>query len=131
MWKIYGLVDPREGVIRYVGCTVKSARVRLLEHVSGARCYPMSRHLSTRWIAGLLRDGITPSAVVLRDGIKALDEACAQEAAWIIYLRSRGLPLTNAKRISHARGGDLHLRVSAAMVAGRVNELVSELMSAA
>jgi hypothetical protein len=130
-WRIYGLRDPRDGVIRYVGITLKTARERLREHVREARGYPRTRNERSKWILSLLSDGVEPVVLCLRDSITNITEACAQEQAWIVYLRSRGLPLTNAKRATFARGSDPRGYVSSLRCAQRVADIVAELMDAA
>lgn len=60
---IYGLVDPRNGEVRYIGKTVNPSH-RLCEHLRDARTKQNHR---ARWIACILRDGITPLLRVLQE----------------------------------------------------------------
>lgn len=57
---VYGLADPRDGVVRYVGATRQILKRRLAQHVKTTRSDPRSL-----WIRGLLSEGVTPVIVVL------------------------------------------------------------------
>ncbi|AMX93637.1 MULTISPECIES: NUMOD3 domain-containing DNA-binding protein [Mesorhizobium] len=89
---IYGLIDPRDGQLRYVGKTKNSLKSRLLAHVSDVRrgrTY-IPRH---KWLCDLLLAGEFPEIVELdRVASDAWQEA---EQFWIGYLRFVGLPLLN------------------------------------
>lgn len=59
---IYALVCPVSGRVRYVGKTLHMGR-RLRQHVAETRRYP---HLhKSKWIAGLLREGLRPEIRLL------------------------------------------------------------------
>lgn len=92
--RIYGLVDPRDGKVRYVGRTIHALTVRLQGHVSQWR---KDTHRDN-WIECLLGLGLRPTivclAVVDGDGFEA-------EKWWIGKLKRMGLDLVN----THAGGG--------------------------
>lgn len=86
---IYGLVDPRDGQLRYVGQTVCGLRTRMSRHLADR-----SRSHRANWI-GLLRGlGLKPQMVVIQEF--ADDELLSQaEIHWIAYFKALGFPLVN------------------------------------
>lgn len=58
--KIYGLVDPRTGKVRYVGYTSKSLKKRLEQHIGDK-----SRTHKVNWIESLQKVGLVPRIVIL------------------------------------------------------------------
>jgi hypothetical protein len=62
LWTVYLLIDPRNGEIRYVGCT-HNPRIRFLGHLSQARTGGKSP--KAKWIKELLRKGLKPQLVPL------------------------------------------------------------------
>jgi hypothetical protein len=98
MITIYGLIDPRVGVVRYVGKTGMRPQARLNSHITAARRSERSHRRS--WIRSLLRDNVVPRLVVIDE----VDDSNANEAesAWIAYYgRLPGYHLTNG-----TAGGD-------------------------
>lgn len=97
---IYGLIDPRDGVVRYVG---KSARpeARLVHH----RC---SGATSVRaWFAELLALGLTPTLTILST-VQPGEDASLYERIAIGSHVARGIRLLNVmgvegERMSRAR----------------------------
>ena len=90
---IYGLVDPRTKMIRYVGLSTTGIR-RPKEHRRAAK---HTRHLySARWIESLRGLGLTYEIVILEvcpdDNFDLL---CKTEVWWIAYGRASGWELTN------------------------------------
>lgn len=61
---IYGLVDPRDKRVRYVGKTVTSLMVRLGGHVSAAK-KRRENNPKAKWIRSLLTVGLKPEMRVL------------------------------------------------------------------
>lgn len=55
---IYGLIDPRNNQIRYVGKTIQSLRVRLRNHITDK---PKNNTYKYNWIQSLLKDGLEPN----------------------------------------------------------------------
>lgn len=92
---IYGLVDPRDGELRYIGKTVQQLEHRLQGHMLLA---DRRDQYSRNWLYGLKQLGMKPDIFAI--------EHCAGEAwreaemHWIAYFRSIGARLTN-----HTNGG--------------------------
>lgn len=86
---VYGLFDPRVGMLRYVGQTVRPLEVRLSQHVhdcTGLR--------TSVWVAELRRDGVAPviDVLVAEVPVDFLDGA---EFAVINAARALGYDLLN------------------------------------
>jgi hypothetical protein len=94
--RIYGLVCPVAGCVRYIGKATDPER-RLAAHLSSARTGRTKYHHG-RWLRKLLADGLSPSVVVLftvhGDGM-TWQQA---ERFFIASANAFGLPLTNATR---------------------------------
>jgi hypothetical protein len=100
---IYGLVDPRDGMIRYVGKAtggVDGLVKRLSRHCTEARCGKTSHR--ARWVASLLKEGFKPFVVVL-EVVPAIADWQLIEREWIAFLRDR-VDLTNT--LPGGEGGD-------------------------
>jgi hypothetical protein len=91
---IYGLIDPRDGFVRYVGKTTMALSNRIAVHVNAAK---KTHTMSARWICGLLSDGLRPEAFVIDSVTSDWEES---EQFWIAYFRFIGCRLTN-----HLEGG--------------------------
>lgn len=92
---IYGLIDPRTQLIRYVGKTNQALPSRLNSHIQDrGRCHRVN------WISELRRLGLKPEIVLIErlEGNWPWQEA---ERYWIAYGRANGWPLTN-----NTSGGD-------------------------
>jgi hypothetical protein len=91
-WLIYGLVDPRTLMIRYIGQSVKGlARPRQHRNRSGGYS-----SYKTNWIKELRSLGLDFNIVILEfveDGNK--DAICKAEQWWISYGKLSSWPLTN------------------------------------
>lgn len=91
---IYGLCDPRIGMIRYVGKTVMNIEDRLKRHIQEAKRKKDKNH-RTAWLLKLSRENIIPTIIVL--GAVAKGELWEEvEEFWIAYLRSHNYDLINA-----------------------------------
>jgi predicted GIY-YIG superfamily endonuclease len=88
---VYALVDPRDGVVRYVGVT-DNPQHRLNEHIGRTR--KRSVKLG-EWLAELQREKLLPHFVFL-DSVKSADSIKA-EAKWIAHFQ-RLSPLFNHKK---------------------------------
>jgi hypothetical protein len=104
---IYGLVDPRNGNLRYIGRTKRRLMVRLNGHIQSAK-KASDRHVHS-WIRGVLMAEMKPLVVLLEEtDARSWEEA---EQFWIAYFRSLGADLTN---IAVGGGGSLGFQHSPA-----------------
>lgn len=87
---VYGLTDPRSGLIRYVGKSAKGLR-RPRDQVHHA---PRENNYKAKWIRQLLRLGLDYGIAILEVCITP-EELSEAEKKWIAKLRNDGLPLTN------------------------------------
>jgi len=85
---IYGLKDPRDGKIYYVGKS-NNPKYRLYQHVQDKSI----NQLKISWIENLLNDGLEPELVILQE-VK-IEEWPECEIEWIEKGLSEGWPLTN------------------------------------
>lgn len=105
---VYGLVDPRSNVVRYVGRTQNKAKKRYHQHVADARNATGELSRKQCWIRILFSMGLKPRLVILEDCPvkpynKNFDMEWAQslrrnqrtENTWIQALQDFGFPLTN------------------------------------
>lgn len=88
-YTVYLLIDPRNGDIRYVGCTKYPVKVRLSQHLS---C--KARPDKFNWICDLKQNGLRPVGHTLLE-IPDCVEAFYQEQVWIKRLYLAGCPLFN------------------------------------
>ena len=91
---IYGLVDPRTGLVRYVGKT-KNGYKRAFMHqlpskLKGDKTY------KANWIRELLGVGLTYEVRVLEEVVE--EDLCTAEITWITFGLESGWPLTNLTR---------------------------------
>lgn len=96
---VYGLIDPRDDSLRYIGQTQGNLPRRLSGHICDARRRGHSRHV-LQWIRGLLKEALKPQ---IRELAKAssLEELNCLEVRLIAEARTLKTRLTN-----HADGGD-------------------------
>lgn len=93
---IYGLCDPRNGHLRYIGKSRHWKR-RSYEHVCASHLKAKSH--KNHWIKGLLAVGEQPEAFVIEEVPAERWQDAEQE--WIAYFRYIGADLTNS-----TSGGD-------------------------
>lgn len=65
-WKIYSLIDPRTGVVRYIGKTDNTKR-RLRVHLAEAKHSNGHNH-RLNWIRSLLSENLVPILIILEVG---------------------------------------------------------------
>lgn len=82
---IYGLVDPRDGIIRYIGVT-KNPAYRLAEHMRMPHKEGLHKN---QWIAELISKGLSPIFVFL-DAVKE-EQAKETEFKWITHFSTLGV----------------------------------------
>lgn len=98
MDKIYGLVCPISGQIRYVGKTTLSLKSRLTNHI--AEAVNKQKTHKQRWISRCLSKGLRPSIWLLEE-VGKKKRWQDREIAWIAKAKSYGFKLTN-----QAEGGE-------------------------
>lgn len=118
--KIYGLIDPRDGQLRYVGKTVQPLHNRLLRHVS-TTC--VTTHVYN-WILSLKAEGLRPDIFEIDSVTESWEEA---EQHWIAYFRSIGANLTNLTSGGIGLKGHHHNRESRSKMS---NSLTGRVLSA-
>jgi len=98
---IYGLFDPRNGELRYVGRSTMGLSRRVSCHLTPASL--RQREHRAHWLRSLVEKGLRPEAIVLEevDSTEALSEA---EVHWIASMRAIGCRLTNVKPGGSAEG---------------------------
>ncbi len=102
--RIYGLVDPTTGLIKYVGKCITPLNRRLQNHEYRARS---GRDQSRKgvWIRSLHRRGLRPTILLLEETAERWQDA---ERRWISELRRAGLALFNV----HQGGNGAHTRAA-------------------
>lgn len=89
---IYGLWDPRDSRLRYIGKT-NDPNTRLKHHLSAARLKAKRKNRLWHWIRSLLDEGLKPELEVLVE--VPFGEWESEEKAWIAECRENGLDLVN------------------------------------
>lgn len=95
---IYGLVDPRTLMVRYVGLS-SNGLVRPKTHRNQS-VLAVDRTRKANWIRSLLADGLDYQIVVLQES--SVDRLNEDEVWWLKYGQASGWPLTNLRG-----GGDV------------------------
>lgn len=104
---IYGLIDPRDNQLRYVGKTGTSLKRRLREHIYGAT-RPGIRVRSRFWLRSLIKSNLLPDVFVIEEVDE--DDWVEAEQFWIAYFRMIGADLCN-----HTDGGEGQHGLAASM----------------
>jgi len=99
---IYALIDPRDGRVRYIGKTVRTAHRRLRRHLARCYLYETSTH-KNRWLRQLLALGLEPRIEILEEHQSAA-ELCASEQRCIAAYLAAGEALTNTTPGGDGRG---------------------------
>lgn len=84
---IYGLCDPSDHVVRYVGQT-QGPKARLQVHISGARRNRDGNSAKNAWILALLEKGSAPEMVILEETTEEMSGTV--ETKWIEDSRAKG-----------------------------------------
>ena len=87
--KIYTLTECN-GMIRYIGKTIRPLQGRLSNHLNEAR--RNTAGYKNNWIRSLLKHGFIPSIILISE---VEGDGCKEEIAWIKYFRSEGVKLVN------------------------------------
>lgn len=88
---IYGLYDPRDGVLRYVGKTSQPLHARVVQHTA-PKALRLSHHRAA-WLRSLDAEGLKPEARVIEE--TTADEWESRERYWIAFHRAQGANLVN------------------------------------
>lgn len=88
--RIYGLMDPRTGVLRYIGKTSRSLQQRLRGHLFDSK---KKRNHRERWISSLLESGLEP---VIEEFDCVAGDGSDAERSFIGVARALGCRLVNA-----------------------------------
>lgn len=91
LFKFYVLIDPRDGLIKYVGRTV-DLRNRFRNHIYEAK--KNNRNKRERWIISLLRRNLEPEIKVIYEKICTLNQAISIEKMLVKKIGKR-YPLKN------------------------------------
>jgi len=93
IYSIYGLVDPRDLKVFYIGKTSRSPLERFEEHIKDILGEsPKQKRIKAIYDGG----GHSPELVVLESGIECPKSAFTREIYWIEIFRMSGTVLTNA-----------------------------------
>lgn len=89
--KIYGLIDPRDNAIKYIGQTIQTLRTRLSDHINDRNLRKNTK--KNNWIKKLKKNNL-PIRIYLIEycDISKLDE---REIYWIATLRNQRANLKN------------------------------------
>lgn len=90
---IYGLVDPRDGMLRYIGQTVSPLKKRLSSHVSGISHWCHGGVEKNRWIGELVDAGLMPETLEIE--VVPFSDRLNAEKRWIEYFALLGYDLLN------------------------------------
>lgn len=94
---IYGLVDPRDGRVRYVGKSVRSTYTVLGRHIDGSLLSHMEGYNTPKcvWIRELHELDLVPTVQVITE--TSWERINADEAYWIKEYQARYDDLLNRK----------------------------------
>ena len=124
---IYGLVDPRNDQLRYVGKSTTGAKQRLASHLCPSSLKEQTR--KNGWLKGLLKKSLRPEVITIEvcEGKADLNEA---ERHHIAAFRALGCNLTNATPGGDGEGWpcseEKRAKLSAATKGRRLSVLTSE-----
>lgn len=90
---IYGLLDPRDGTLRYIGKS-SSGMSRPRDHARPSRVRVERTH-KANWVRSLLAIGLCPQIVVIEEHPTS-DDLGEAEQFYIAYFKTLGCRLTNA-----------------------------------
>lgn len=91
---IYQLVDPRDNLPRYVGCTQELPQ-RYSQHLTG----DSSSEAKNTWVEELKALGFVPIIQELEQIEGTTTAAAQREIYWINYLLRQGMPLLNVRDV--------------------------------
>ncbi len=95
---VYGLLDPRNGTLRYIGKSVNGLK-RAYAHGKPSALKSDQTHKGN-WIRSLLKQGLVPEVVLLEEPA-SVDDLADLERFWIASVRATGAHIFN-----HCDGGE-------------------------
>lgn len=101
MFYVYGLIDPRDNQIHYVGITRNTPARRLASHITSGGS------AKDNWIASLLDAGFLPTITVLQSAA-TYQEIFEMESWWIRLAEVAGWPITNTNKTNRHIVRDVH-----------------------
>lgn len=97
--KIYALINPKTGEVRYIGKTIQTLERRLTNHISDGR-KKRYKNYTVNWINSLINQNLLPE-IILIDEINFEENWEWLEQYWISQFKTWGFNLTNL-----TEGGD-------------------------
>jgi predicted GIY-YIG superfamily endonuclease len=88
-YKVYGITDPENGMVRYIGATKSNLNRRLYEH-----SIDFARTKKANWFSSLSQKGAKPIIILFEDGLNEND-ALKKEVEYIQLFKSFGANLLN------------------------------------
>lgn len=91
---IYGLFDPRNGKLRYIGQTIQNPKRREWQHSNKREM--TYNHRKANWTKQLLKEGYKPEMFIFEEVPNFTHDALNELEQWyIMYWRGMGCDLTN------------------------------------
>lgn len=97
MYKIYCLIDPRNGIVFYIGQTIQPVKTRLYQHTK-----TKSNDRLRKYIKRIIKAGFFPEIKILEDNIPFI-KIHLREAFWIDQYNSNGNKTYNAVLIGRSK----------------------------
>lgn len=94
MYYVYGIIDPTENMIGYVGITSNTPQRRLVQHLR--QDDRDGKGSKRQWLDGLLENGFMPTVITLQV-VDTVQQAQIVEKWWIAHGQMIGWPLRNSK----------------------------------
>ena len=104
MAKVYGLVDPRDVKIYYIGVTLDGPESRLRKHIKDINTYRACNDKKNKWLMELRSIGLRPTCTVLE--VADNSERFFVERRWIRKGLELDWPLTNDKNTAYCKAAD-------------------------
>ena len=96
MYYVYGIIDPTENMIGYVGITNNTPQRRLVQHLRADE--RDSKGPKRKWLDGLLENGFMPTVITLQTA-NTVQQAQVAERWWIAHGQMIGWPLRNSMHL--------------------------------
>jgi hypothetical protein len=96
VYYIYGIVDPTDNMIGYVGITSNTPQQRLVQHLR--QDDRDKKGIKRCWLDGLLLNGYMPTVITLQT-VDTVQDAQIAERWWIAHGQMIGWPLRNSSHL--------------------------------